>query len=103
MTNNDAFDEATIAGVTRHMNEDHADDTLLIARALGNRPDATAAIMVGLDNDGGDYEVTSSAGTETIRIPWKRRLTERIEIRQEIVRMYDAACAALGIEPRPHE
>lgn len=103
MTNNTTFDEAVVRGVTRHMNEDHADDTLLIVRALGERPEATTATMVGLDNDGGDYEVTSPTGVETIRIPWTRRLEERIEIRQDIVRMYDAACAKLGIEPRPHE
>lgn len=103
MTNNDGFDEATIAGVTRHMNEDHAEDTLLIVRALGDRPEARAARMVGLDNDGGIYEVDGAEGTETIRIPWARRLTKRAEIRAEVVRMYDEACRRLGIEPRPHE
>ena len=97
------FDNAVISGVTRHMNEDHADDTLLIARALGARPDATDARMIGLDNDGGDYEVVTPSGTETIRIPWARRLSERIEIRQEIVRMYDESCEILGLEPRAHE
>ena len=50
------FDDAVISGVTRHMNEDHADDTLLIARALGARPGATDARMIGLDNDGGEVE-----------------------------------------------
>ena len=97
------FDDATIAGVTRHMNEDHADDTLLIVRALADRPEATEASMVGLDNDGGDYRVVSPAGEETVRIPWIKRLSERGEIRQDIVRMYDEACAKLGVEPRAHE
>ena len=103
MTNNRPFDEATIRGVTRHMNEDHAEDTLLIVRAVGERPDATDAKMLGLDNDGADYEVTSPAGVETIRIPWARRLEERIEIRQDIVRLYDESCAKLGLPPRPHD
>lgn len=103
MTNSNAFDETTVHAVTRHMNDDHADDTLLIVRALGERPAATAAIMVGFDSEGGDYEVTSPEGTETIRIPWSGRLEERLEIRRDIVRMYDEACGRLGIEPRPHE
>ena len=30
------FDEATIAGVTAHMNADHGADTLLICRSLGD-------------------------------------------------------------------
>ena len=52
--------------------------------------------------DGGDYLVTLPDGDETIRIPWSRPLTERGEIRVEVVRMYEAACAQLGVEPRPH-
>ena len=96
------FDEATIAGVTAHKNADHGADTLLNCRSLGDRPDATAATMTGLDGDGGDYLVTLPDGDETIRIPWSRPLTERGEIRVEVVRMYEAACAQLGVEPRPH-
>ena len=30
-------------------------------------------------------------------------ITERPEIRREIVKVYDAACAKLGVEPRPHD
>lgn len=96
------FDEATVSGVTAHMNADHADDTLLICRSLGGRPAATAATMVGLDGNGGDYLVTVGGDTEAIRIPWSRQLTERAEIRLEVVRMYEAACAALGVTPRGH-
>jgi hypothetical protein len=36
-------------------------------------------------------------------VPWSTEITERPEIRREIVVLYDAACAKLGIEPRPHE
>src|SRR4051794_8398679 len=86
------FDDATVAGVTSHMNADHTDDTLLICRALGDRGAATEATMVGLDGDGGDYLVTIGDTEETIRIPWSRPLTERAEIRTEVVRMYEAAC-----------
>jgi putative heme iron utilization protein len=96
------FDDATVAGVTAHMNADHADDTLLICRALGDRDAATAATMIGLDGDGGDYRVTIDGDDETIRIPWGRPLTERAEIRQEVVRMYEAACAQLGLVARGH-
>lgn len=96
------FDEATVAGVTAHMNADHADDTLLICRALGDRDAATTAAMVGLDGAGGDYLVTIEGIDETIRIPWSRPLTERTEIRTEVVRMYEAACARLGLVARGH-
>ena len=34
----ETFDERTVRAVLRHMNSDHADDNLLIARAFGDRP-----------------------------------------------------------------
>ena len=39
-----AFDPAIVAGVLHHMNDDHADDNLLFARAFGD-PGATSARM----------------------------------------------------------
>ena len=96
------FDEATIAGVTSHMNGDHPEDTLLICRGLGERPTASAATMTGLDGDAGTYEVTVDGVTEVLRIPWTQRLHERREVRTEVVKLYEAACAAMGVEPRPH-
>lgn len=97
------FDDAVVAGVIAHMNADHGADTLLICRALGGSPSATAAEMVDLDADGGDYRITVDGADEVIRIPWERRLTERVEIRREVVRMYDEACTVLGVTPRSHE
>ncbi|MFC7330274.1 DUF2470 domain-containing protein [Marinactinospora rubrisoli] len=82
--------------ITRHMNEDHAADTLLICRALGGVPAATAARMTGLDATGGDFAATV-AGTEVpVRIPWSAPLTERAQVRREVVRMYQEARARLG-------
>jgi hypothetical protein len=43
----DPFSPAVVAQVTRHMNEDHAEDSLLIVRALGGHPDARAVRMAG--------------------------------------------------------
>jgi len=96
------FDDSTVRGVVSHMNADHTDDTLLICRTLGGRDRATDARMLDLDCDGGNYSVTVDGSEETIRIPWAKRLTERAEIRAEVVRMFEAACHQLGIEPRPH-
>ena len=83
------------------MNDDHADDSLLICRTLGGRPDATAARMTGLDADGADFEVTLEGRPEPVRLPWSTTLTERPQIRQEVVRMYEQACAATGQQARP--
>lgn len=98
------FDDAAREGVLGHMNHDHTDDNLLIARAFGV-PAARAATMTGFDGDGGEWSVEDAAGkTTALRVPWPGGpITERREVRREIVALYDEACRRLGIEPRPHD
>lgn len=98
------FDESTLRGVLGHMNNDHSDDNVLIARAFSPRPDVIAAEMVALDGETGQWRVTTADGGEdVIRVPWPGgAITERAEVRREIVALYDEACARLGIAPRPH-
>lgn len=98
------FDDAVIAGVLGHMNTDHSDDNLLIARAFSPSADVAGSTMTGLDGDGGDWAVERGDGTsDSIRVPWPSGpITERHEVRREIVALYDEACVRLGIEPRPH-
>ncbi len=97
-----AFDPEIVAGVLHHMNDDHADDSLLFARAFGN-PRAVSARMVGLDGDGGDWVYSVDGGDHELRIDWSAPITERPQIRREIVAVYDRACTVLGITPRAHE
>lgn len=94
------FGPDVVAAVTRHMNEDHPDDNLLIVRALGGQDAATAAHMSGLDKLGADFVAVVDGAEKSVRIPWGRELTERREVRVEVVRMYHEACAALGLTPR---
>ena len=95
------FPAETVDAVLAHMNSDHNDDNLLIARAFGD-PDATAATMTTLDEAGGTWRLTSSAGDTELTVPWSTTIAERSEIRREIVVLYDAACERLGITPRAH-
>ncbi|MFD3688818.1 DUF2470 domain-containing protein [Nocardiopsis sp. NPDC058631] len=94
------FSPDVVAAVTAHMNGDHPEDTLLICRALGGVPGATAARMTGLDGAGGDYTVTVDGAERAVRVPWGHLLTERPQIRAEVVRLYQEACARLGATPR---
>lgn len=110
------FTPDVVAAVMAHMNDDHRDDSLVIVRGLGGRPEATAAWMSGMDADGIDFAVTVPVGEDrpdgagngsgdevseevTVRVPFAERLSERAQVRLEVVRMYGEACAALGIEP----
>lgn len=84
------------------MNDDHLDDNLLIARAFGAQ-DATASTMTTLDHRGGTWSYTTTDGAEhELTVPWTVEISERPEIRREVVKLYDVACERLGIEPRPH-
>lgn len=98
------FDDAVTAAVLGHMNVDHAADNLLIARAFGPHPDVVGSTMTGFDGDGGDWRVQPAAGDEfSVRVPWPSGpITERAEVRREIVALYDESCRVLGVEPRPH-
>lgn len=99
-----SFDDATVTGVLGHMNSDHTDDNVLIARAFGADADALGATMTAFDGDGSDWVVTAVDGsTFPLRVSWPGgSITARPEVRREIVALYDEACERLGIEPRPH-
>ncbi|MFC9974461.1 DUF2470 domain-containing protein [Spirillospora sp. NPDC127200] len=100
MTENDPFTDDAVRQIMRHMNEDHAGDCAMIARALGGVPAATAARMSGMDADGIDFAATVDGAEVPVRIPWSERLTERVQVRREVVRMSDEAREALGLAPR---
>ena len=95
----DPFPPEVIEQIARHMNDDHADDNVLIVRALGGIPTATAARMSGMDADAMEFAAVVDGIEVPLRVPFARRLTERHEVRTEAVRMYREACAELGIEP----
>ena len=95
------FDAQTVTAVLTHMNEDHPDDNLLIARAFGDQG-ATDAVMVGLDRSAGIWTYTLDGAPHELSVPWSHAISERPEIRREVVVLYDAACEKLGVEPRPH-
>lgn len=82
------------------MNGDHPEDNLLIVRAFGN-PEATGATMVGLDETAGVWRVDGPSGESELRVDWPNGpISERPEIRREVVSLYKTACEKLGITPR---
>jgi putative heme iron utilization protein len=87
------FGADVVEAIREHMNADHAAESLVIVRALGDRPDAIAASMAGLDADGIDFMVITPDGADTVRLPWSTRLTQRADVRAEVVRMYQRAAS----------
>jgi len=94
------FSPEVRAAVCGHMNDDHADDNVLIARGLGELPDATAASCDDYDEDGAIFTATVAGQPTPFRVAWERPVTERGDLRLEFANMYHEACERLGIEPR---
>lgn len=96
------FSLETINAVLSHMNGDHLDDNLLIAQAFGDR-DAETSEMIDLDENEGTWVFTVAGDQRMLDVPWPSGpISERPEIRREVVVLYENACAVLGITPRDH-
>lgn len=91
------FTADAVEAIKRHMNDDHADDSLVIVRALGGRPGATSAVTSDVDAEAIEFTVD---GGERVRVPWGETLTERAQVRKAVVRLYREACDRLGIAGR---
>jgi heme oxygenase len=89
------FAPKVIAAICHHMNHDHADDTLVICRGTGGQPAAETARMTGFDGDGADFAAVVSGKEVAIRIDWAAPLSERAEVRPEIVRIFTESKEAL--------
>ena len=101
MTETD-FPADVVDAVCRHMNDDHGDDALLICRTLGRVPQATAARTIGFDRSGLQLLTSGPDGEKRVQVPWPIPVAERPDVRRAVVALYDQACAAAGVEPRPH-
>jgi hypothetical protein len=97
-----SFSPEVQTAVLAHMNGDHNDDNLLIVRAFSQAA-ATSAEMTGFDEAGGIWSAVLADGPAEVRVAWPAGpISERAEVRREIVALYDEACERLGVEPRPH-
>lgn len=96
------FPPEVVSAVLAHMNDDHTEDSLRIVRAFA-QPAATAAVMTGLDEHAGLWSATVAGATEEVRVAWPAApISQRAEIRREVVALYEQACRELGIEPAGH-
>lgn len=87
----DPFPDSVVQAVRRHMNEDHLADSLLICRVIGGVPEATGATVASFDGQGIDFAVVVGPTTRQLRIPWSGPISERGQVRAELVRLTEAA------------
>lgn len=95
-SNNAPFSEATVSAVVAHMNADHLEDSLLMVRTLGARPEAVAATVATVDPAGVHFAVNLPDGTTSVVVPWGAPVVDRAGIRHELVDMVERGRALLG-------
>jgi len=98
-----AFAPEESAAIMRHMNNDHPEDSVLMCKALAGLPGTVSAEVSAVDKAGITFIALVSGKPVETTIAWSHQLKERAEVRGEVVRLYQEACAALGIEPRQAE
>ena len=84
-----------------HLNDDHADALLEMARALGGSPEATAARCLDADRTGLDLLVQTPDGEREVRVDYEEPIEEPAGLRKATVRLAQKARAELGMESRP--
>ena len=74
-------------GIIEHMNADHVDAMIEMARRMGGRPDATGAVMTAVDRYGFDMVVDAPGGRAAVRVGFGAPLASSAEVRPEMVRL----------------
>lgn len=84
-----------------HLNDDHPDALLEMARALGGCPQATAARCLDADRTGLDLLAATPAGEVPVRVEYDEPIERPEGLRKATVKLAQRARAELGAEPRP--
>ncbi len=84
-----------------HLNEDHDDALLEMVKALGGRPQATAARCVDADRSGLDLVATTPEGEVDVRVAYEEPIDGPEGLRKATVKLAQRARAELGEGPRP--
>ncbi len=79
-----------------HLNDDHDDALLDMARAIGGCPEATAARCLDADRTGLDLIATTPAGEVDVRVPYDEPIDAPEGLRKATVKLAHRARAELG-------
>jgi heme iron utilization protein len=86
------------ARAVEHLNEDHDDALLDMARAIGGCAEATAARCVDADRTGLDLIATTPAGEVDVRVPYDEPIDTPDGLRKATVKLAHRARAELGAQ-----
>lgn len=79
------------AGAIAHLNADHAESLVAMARNLGGYPDTTEAVCTGADRYGLDLRVTTGRGVAYTRVGYRAPISSYGELRAATVELAQRA------------
>jgi heme oxygenase (biliverdin-IX-beta and delta-forming) len=79
------------AGIIEHMNADHTDALVLVARVFGGRPQTTSAVLTAVDRYGFDLVAQGPDGRGALRLGFTAPVAEPGEVRREFIRLVHKA------------
>lgn len=78
-------------GIIEHMNADHADSLVLMARVLGGRGDADDVVMTAVDRYGFDVVVSGPGGRAALRLGFDTPVATAAAVRPAMIRLVERA------------
>jgi heme oxygenase (biliverdin-IX-beta and delta-forming) len=78
-------------GILEHMNADHADSLVLMARVLGGRADATEAVMTAVDRYGFDVVAGGPSGRAALRFGFDAAVASPAAVRPAMIQLVERA------------
>jgi putative heme iron utilization protein len=90
------LNDKLLAKIAAHLNEDHLDDMLACAKAMGNLDWAEQATVVGLDGAGINLEVSSSDKKQSLRLEFSTHARGVLTLSQRLKEMIAESRAQLG-------
>jgi NADPH-dependent ferric siderophore reductase len=87
---------ATEPDLLDRLNEHFAEEVLLVARAVGRRPGATAARLVGLDAAGLDAVAVDAVGEHRVRAAFADPVTDPLQVAPALLGLVARAREVLG-------
>lgn len=82
-------------GIIEHMNGDHADSLVTMARVLGGRADVTEAVMTAVDRYGFDVVTSGPGGRAVLRLGFDAPVATAAAVRPAMIRLVERARAAV--------
>jgi putative heme iron utilization protein len=82
---------AAAAGAIAHLNADHAESLVTLARALGGFPDTVSAVCTGADRYGLDLRLNTDRGVAYTRVGYPAPISAIDEMRSATVELFQLA------------